>query len=136
MISFLLLIPIITVESSYYAYTYDKGVGDDEHCCLIRSGEDFHLAKPLTRSLLQVNKQNGNCGCKQKTENYLDKIVRRLNVESSKKLGDKVLVELKDSIDKSILADDLLCLATDNNNLNLEKCHIDVPPVKPKKLSI
>lgn len=135
MISFLLLISLLTIESSYYAYTYDDGVGDDEHCCLVRLGEDFCLAKPLTRSLLQVNKQCQRLDNSEKNKNYLNKIVRRLDIESSKKVGDKILLQLKKSLEKPILNNDLLCLATAHNNINLEKCYVEVAAVKQKKPS-
>jgi len=133
---FLLLISVIKVESNYYAYTYDDGIDDDnEHCCLVRLDEEFCLAKPLTRSLLQVNKQCQQLDATKNKQNYLNKIVRRLNVESSKKIGDKILLELKKPIEKSILNQDLLCLATNNNNINLEKCYVEFIPIKQKKSS-
>jgi len=135
MIGFILLIFILTVESNYYVYTYDDVTGDDEHCCLVRLGENFCLAKPLTRSLVQVNKESQRLDANKKNKNYLNKIVRRLNIESSHKIDDKILLQLKKPLEKTILNNDLLCLAATNNNLDLETCYVQLPAVKQKKQS-
>lgn len=135
MIGILLLIFILPIESNYYVYTYDDGTGDDEHCCLVRLGEKFCLAKPLTRSLVQVNKECQQLDGNEKNKNYLNKIVRRLNVETSKKLGDKILLQLQTPLEKKILNNDLLCLASNNNNIDLEKCYVELTVNKQKKSS-
>jgi hypothetical protein len=116
---------VIKIESSYYVYTYDDGRSDDERCCLVRLGEKFCLAKPLTRSLVQVNKECQRLGANEKNKNYLNKIIRRLNVNTSEKLNDKILIHLKDSLEKDLLDDDLVCLSTENNNIDLEKCYVE-----------
>jgi len=136
MIGTLLLIFILPIESNYYAYTYDDGTGgDDEHCCLVRLGEKFCLAKPLTRSLLQVDKKCQRLGVNEKNKNYLNKIVRRLNVETSEKVDKKILLELQKPLEGDILKDDLLCLAAANNNIDLEKCYVQLAVVKQKTRS-
>ncbi|CAF3697041.1 unnamed protein product [Rotaria sp. Silwood1] len=132
-ISIILLVFIQRVESTYYVYTYDDGIGNDEHCCLVRLGENFCVAKPLTRSLLQVNKACQRLGINEKTTNDLNKIVRRLNVEKSEKIGDKILLQLQTPLDKNILKNDLLCLSSTTNNINLEKCFVELADEQPKK---
>jgi hypothetical protein len=129
------LVLILAIESTYYTYTYDDGVGDDEHCCLVRINDKFCLATPLTRSLIQVNKQCDRLGANENSKKYLNKIVRRLNSETSKKLGDKILLELQTPLEEDILKDDLLCLASANNNINLEQCYVELADVKCKEQS-
>ncbi|CAF1113867.1 unnamed protein product [Rotaria sordida] len=130
----ILLIFILRVESTYHVYTYDNGVGDDEHCCFVRLGSNFCLAKPLTRSLLQANQECQRLGINGKNKNDLNKIVRRLNVEKSDKVGNKIIIQLKTPLDKNILKNDLLCLSsTNNNNINLEKCFIEVADDQQQK---
>lgn len=129
---------VIKIESSYYVYTYDDGQSDDdddEHCCLVRLGEKFCLAKPLTRSLVQVNKECQRLGANEKDKNYLNQIVRRLNVETSKKFDEKILIQLKNPLEKNLLNDDLVCLSAANNNINLEKCYVEFTVNEHKKQS-
>ncbi len=135
MIGLVVLLFIIKVESSYYVYTYDDGISDDEHCCLGRIGEDFCLAKPLTRSLVQVNKECQRLGANEKNKNYLNKIVRRLDVETSHKIDNQILLQLEKPLEKTILNNDLLCLSATNNNIDLEKCYVEVTVDKRKKQS-
>ena len=129
------LVLILTIESVYLAYTYNDGTSDNENCCLVRLHDKFCLATPLTRSLIQVNTQCDRLGANENNKKYLNKIVRRLNVEISQKLGDKILLELKTPLEKDILKDDLLCLASANNNINLEKCYVELVDVQPKEQS-
>ncbi len=129
------LVLISTVESIYNVFTYTDGISTDEHCCLVQLSEHFCLAKPLTRSLIQVNKECQQVDVNEKHKNQLNKVVRRLNVETSKKLTDKILIELKAPLDQDILQDDLLCLASANNNINLEKCYVILANVEQKKHS-
>jgi hypothetical protein len=129
---------VIKIESSYYVYTYDDGQSDDdddEHCCLVRLGEKFCLAKPLTRSLVQVNKECQRLGANEKHKNYLNQIVRRLNVETSKKFDEKILIQLKNPLEKNLLNDDLVCLSVANNNIDLEKCYVEFTINEDKKQS-
>jgi hypothetical protein len=133
-----LLVLILTVESIYHVYMYDDGHGHDEHCCLVRVRDKFCLATPITRSLIQVNKQchrlnsvkrrrNGRArsSSKKSTDNYFDRISRRLNIKSTRQFNDKILLELRTPLPSAILKRDLVCLATTNNNLNLGKCYIE-----------
>jgi hypothetical protein len=128
---------VIKVESSYYVYTYDDAESDDdddEHCCLVRLGENFCLAKPLTRSLVQVDKECQRLGANEKNKNYLNKIIRRLNADTSDKLNDKILIHLKNPIEKDLLDDDLLCLSIENNNnIDLEKCFVELTVKQSRK---
>ncbi|CAF3279959.1 unnamed protein product [Rotaria sp. Silwood2] len=134
-IGIILLVFIQRVKSTYYVYTYDDGIGNDEHCCLVRLGENFCVAKPLTRSLLQVNKACQRLVINGKRQNDLNKIIRRLNVETSQKVGDKILLQLQTPLDKNILKNDLLCLSSATNNINLEKCFIELASDQQKKKS-
>lgn len=121
--AWILLLLVIKVQSSFYVYTYDHD-DDDEHCCLVRLGEQFCLGKALTRSLIQVKKDCQRFEANDKKKDYLKKIVRRLNIERSEKIGEKILIELKNPLEKDFLTDDLLCLSTTTNNINLDKCHV------------
>ncbi|CAF1370150.1 unnamed protein product [Adineta steineri] len=130
-IGIFLIVFILTTESAYNVFTYD---GDDEHCCLVQINRDFCWAKPLTRSLIQVNKRCQPIDLNEKPRNYLNKVIRRLNVETSTKLGDKILIELEKPLDEDILKNNLLCLTPDNNNnINLDKCHIVLANIESKK---
>ena len=129
-----LLVLILTVESVYYAYLYDDHNGDKEHCCLVRIRDNFCWAKPITRSLVQATKQcnqfrgskhHRRFGKNKKYEKYLDKISRRLNVQQSSEIGDKILIELKKPLERKMLDKDLLCLTSVNNDINLEKCYVE-----------
>ena len=139
--SWIFFLCVIRVQSSSsYVYTYDHADDGDEQCCLVRVGEQFCLAKPLTRSLIQVKKDCQRLEADDKKKDYLKKIVRRLNVEQSDKVGEKILIQLKDPLDKTILSNDLLCLTTTTNNIDLEKCYVKLakkeekkPKKKPKK---
>lgn len=134
-ISITLLILISTVESVYYAYSYDDGYGNKEHCCFVQTHGKFCSAKPITRSLVQVN---GHCDHldqpkhyrphgKQRNHGYIDRVVRRLNVRATHEVDDKILIELKDPLEKSILDNDLVCLKSSNNQkMNFEKCYVEV----------
>jgi hypothetical protein len=133
--AFCSIVLFLAVESSYNVFTYNNGLGDEEHCCLVQLGNEFCLATPLTRSLIQLNKDCPRLHPNTKSKNDLSKVARRLNVESSHKLGDEILIELKDPLDKDILSNDLLCLASANNNINLEKCHVVLTPIQAKKPS-
>jgi len=133
-ISITLLVLTLTVESVYNPYLYDDGNGGEEHCCLVRVRENFCLATPITRSLIQVNQQCGQfnrpkrrrlVGKKENNE-YLDKISRRLNVQTVQEIDDKILIELQKPLEKNILENDLICLTSTNNNINLEKCHVEL----------
>ncbi|CAM4918191.1 unnamed protein product [Rotaria socialis] len=134
--SITVLVLIFTVESVYYAYTYDDGFGGEEHCCLVRTRETFCMAKPITRSLIQVKKQchrmdgpkhHRGPGGKNRKNQYLDKIIRRLDVKSTHEIGDKILIELKHPLEKKMLDNDLMCLkSTSNEKIDLEKCHVEL----------
>ncbi|CAF3557538.1 unnamed protein product [Rotaria sordida] len=129
-----LLVLILTVESVYYAYSYDDGNNNEEHCCLVRVHEKFCIARPITRSLVQVNKrchrvdrsQHHRFGRKNRNEQYLDKILRRLNVQTSQEVGDKILIELQTPLEKKVLDNDLICLQSTNKNMNLDKCYVEI----------
>jgi hypothetical protein len=133
-ISITLLVLILTVESAYYAYTYADGDGTEEHCCLVRVRDNFCLATPITRSLIQVNQQcqlsdapkRRRFSAKKRNNDYSKQIFRRLNVQISREIGDKILLELKTPLGKDILDKDLVCLASTNKNINLEKCHVEL----------
>jgi hypothetical protein len=125
-ISITLLVLTITVESVYNPYLYDDGNGGEEHCCLVRVRENFCFATPITRSLIQVNQQCGRFDRKKKTNEYLDKISRRLDIQTVQEVGDKILIELQKPLEKTILDNDLICLTSTNNNINLEKCHVEL----------
>lgn len=133
-ICLLISLLIIKVQSSSYVYTYDHDTDDDddEQCCLVRLGEQFCLAKPLTRSLIQVKKDCQRIEANDKKKDYLKKIVRRLNAVQSDKIGEKILIQLKDPLEKNILDNDLLCLSTTTNNIDLEKCYVKLPKKKEK----
>ncbi|CAF5175414.1 unnamed protein product, partial [Rotaria magnacalcarata] len=130
------LVLILTVESVYYAYTYDDGFGGEEHCCLVRTSETFCMAKPITRSLIHVKKQchridgpkhHHGSGGKNKKDQYLDKIMHRLDVKSTHEIGDRILIELKNPLEKEMLDKDLMCLkSTSNQKINFEKCHVEL----------
>lgn len=130
----ILLLLVIKVQSNYYVYTYDHG-DDDEHCCLVRIGEQFCLGKPLTRSLIQVKKDCQRFEANDKKKDYLKKIIRRLNVERSDKVGEKILIQLKDPLEKVFLNNDLLCLSTTTNHIDLEKCFVKLDRKEKKKSS-
>ncbi|CAF1027099.1 unnamed protein product [Rotaria magnacalcarata] len=132
-VGILTLLVVQRVESIYYVYTYDDGVGDDENCCLVRLGDDFCLAKPLTQSLLQVNKECQRLSVDQNNKHYLNKIVRRLPVETSHKVGDKILLELKTPLDTALLKNDLVCLSPNTNNINVEQCFVEIVQDAHKK---
>ena len=123
----------VSVQSTYYAYTYDNGA--DENCCVVRLKDDFCLATPLTRSLLQLNKQCHSLDAQGKNKKYLDKIVQRLDVDASHKIAGQILVQLKAPLNGDIVADDLLCLSPANNHIDLEKCHLEWSAPKAKKSS-
>jgi hypothetical protein len=133
-ISITLLVLILTVESAYNAYLYDNGNGDDEHCCLARINQGLCLATPITRSLIQVDKQchrhdrlkYHRYGESKRKDHYLNKITRRLNVQSSEEIGDKILLELKTPLEKNMIQNDLVCLTSTNKDINLEKCHLEL----------
>lgn len=133
-LSILLLVFIVSVESMFHVYTYDDGHGNDEHCCLVRVGDKFCLATPITRSLIQVSKQchqthrrkHRRRGGKKRNDKYLDKISRRLNVESVKEMNDRILIGLKTPLEQAVLDRDLVCLASNKNNINLDKCSIEL----------
>ena len=130
----LLLVLIQTVQSVYNVYSYDDGKSGEEHCCLVRVHENFCLAKPITRSLIQVNKQchkfggrkHRRVGGKKKNNKYLDIISRRLHVKSTHEVGDKILIELKKPLEKNMIKNDLACLTSTNDNINLNKCYVEV----------
>ncbi|CAF2351423.1 unnamed protein product [Rotaria sp. Silwood2] len=135
-LSITLLVLILTVESVYYAYSYDNDNDNDneEHCCLVRIRENICVARPITRSLVQVNKQchrfdrsqRHRSGRKNRNDKYLDKILSRLNVQTSQEVGDKILIELKNPLEKKILEKDLICLKSTNKNMNFDKCYVEI----------
>ena len=86
------IVVLAAAETSYNVFTYDDGHGDDEHCCLVQIGDDFCLAKPLTRSLIQVDEDCHRLNPTEKTKNELGKVVRRLNVEKSRKISGDLLI--------------------------------------------
>jgi len=133
-ISITLLVLTITVKSVYNPYLYDDGNGGKEHCCLVRVRENLCFATPITRSLIQANKQCGRFdrhkdrqfGRKKEINEYLDKISRRLDVQTVQEMDDKILIELQKPLEKNILDNDLICLTSTNNKINLEKCHVEL----------
>ena len=125
-IALVLLLSIVSVQSIYYAYTYDDGVGNDEHCCLVRLREDFCSATPLTSRLIQLDGECAGLGTKKNQQKYLDQVTRRVNIQSTHKIGKKVLLQLEKPLDKDILQNDLLCLSAANNNIDLDKCSIEL----------
>jgi hypothetical protein len=133
-IGVILIIFTLNIESATYnTFTYDDGVGDDEHCCLVQIGEKFCVGKPLTSSLVQVKKPCQHLDANEKNKDYLNKVVRRINVDSSKKVGGKILLELQTPLAKEILENDIVCLSEENNNINLEKCVIQLPAKQQNK---
>ncbi|CAF1142863.1 unnamed protein product [Adineta ricciae] len=130
------LILIGAVQSSYNVFTYKGDDGDDdEHCCLVQLDDKFCLAQVLTNSLIQVDRDCQRLNANEKSKTYLSKVVRRLTVESSEKVGDQILIELEKPLDGDILQKDLLCLTTENNNnnINLQKCYIILANVEKKR---
>jgi hypothetical protein len=125
---------ILTIESVYNPYLYDDGHGGEEHCCLVRVRENFCMATPITRSLIQVDKQ-----CEQSSKSkhrrssrrnrnnaYIDKISRRLNVQNVHEDEEKIFIELQKPLEKNILQNDLICLTSMNNNIDLETCYVEL----------
>lgn len=133
-ISATLLVLTLTVESVYNPFLYDDGHGGEEHCCLVRVREKFCWATPITRSLIQVNQQcsrfqrsrHHRHGENKEMNNYLGKISRRLNVQKIQEIDDKIFIELQKPLDKNITENDLICLTSTNNNVNLEKCYVEL----------
>ena len=136
-LSVTLLVFIVSVQSTFHAYTYDDGHGSEEHCCLVRVRDKFCLATPITRSLIQVDqrchqshrRRHHRRGGKKRNEKYLDRISRRLIVESVKEMGEKTLLGLKTPLPQAILDRDLVCLVSSKNSINLSKCSIE--PANP-----
>jgi hypothetical protein len=133
-ISIILLVLTLTVESVYNPFLYNDGKGDEEHCCLVRVRENFCLATPITRRLVQVNQQCGRFNRKKKNNEYLNKISRRLNVQTVQEVGDNILIELQKPLEKNILDNDLICLTSTNQNINLEKCHVELVDESDNKM--
>ena len=132
------LILIGVVQSSYNVFTYKGDGGDeDEHCCLVQLDDKFCLAQVLTNSLIQVDRDCQRLNANDKSKSCLSKVVRRLTVESSEKVGDQILIELEKPLDEDILKTDLLCLTTENNNnnINLQKCSVILANVERKRSS-
>jgi hypothetical protein len=133
-VSIILLVLVVSVQSIFHVYTYDDEHGNEEHCCLVRVRDQFCLATPITRSLIQVNKQCHQTAqrkhhrgvSKRRNDKYLDQISRRLIVQSVKEMDDKILIGLKTPLDKTILDRDLVCLASTKNNIDLDKCSIEL----------
>ncbi|CAF1077847.1 unnamed protein product [Adineta steineri] len=134
-ISITLLVLILPVASVYNVYSYDDGHGGEEHCCVARIRENLCLATPITRSLVQVNKQchrfdgpnkRHRYGEKRNKNEYLEKISRRLDIQSSEEIGDKILLELKKPLDTHMVQKDLVCLASKTHDINFEKCHMEL----------
>lgn len=140
-----LFILIETVQSATRVFTYDDGRGSDEHCCLVRVRDQVCLATPVTRSLLQVNKQcpvlAGEKVRRPKKNNkimnriFLDRISRRLNIEAVREQTDHILIELQKPLDSDILNRDLVCLASRKHALNLNRCFVEIfNPIENEKL--
>jgi len=136
---------IETVQSATRVFTYDDGRGSDEHCCLVRVRDQVCLATPVTRSLLQVNKQcpilAGEKVRRPKKNNkimnriFLDRISRRLNIEAVREQTDHILIELQKPLDNDILNRDLVCLASTKHALNLNRCFVEIfNPIENEKM--
>jgi hypothetical protein len=153
-ITITLLVLTLAIESAYYPFLYDDGQGGEEHCCLVQIRGNMCFATPVTRSLVQVNKQCGRfdrpkhrrSGGKNNNNEYIDKISRRLDIQRVDEMDDKIFIELQKPLDKHIVDNDLICLTSTENNINLEKCHVelaeesddddDEPPKKYRKNKI
>lgn len=134
-ISITLLVFTLTVESVYNPFLYDDGHDGEEHCCLVRVRENFCLATPITRSLIQVNQKQcmesnrpkqGRFSRRKELNENLKKISRRLNVQTIQEINDKIFIELQKPLEKNIIEHDLICLTSTNNNINLEKCYVEL----------
>lgn len=135
-VSISLLLTLEGVESAYYVYTYDNDGNGDEKCCFVRKDDNFCLAKPLTRSLLQANKECQRLDPTGNNKQYLNQVVRRLDIEKSQKVDDEILIELKAPLEENVLQNDLVCLSPKNtNNINLDKCVVELAPNENKKKS-
>ena len=132
--SLALFVLIAYVQSAYYAYTYDDGHGNEEHCCMVRIRDQFCLATPITRSLVQASKQCHRFGpqhgrrssARKQNENDWNKISRRLSVQAVQEMDDRILLELKTPLTNEMISNDLICLASNQNNIALDKCFIEL----------
>lgn len=137
-LSCILFLTILTVQSVYTPYLYDDGKGGHEHCCIVPVHGSMCLAKPVTRSLVQVNKEcnrierSGRRRVEiknnQTRDDYLDKITSRLNVKRIDENDNRIYIELQTALKKEILDNDLVCLtATDKQNtIHLDKCFVEL----------
>ena len=136
-LSCILFLTVLTVQSVYTPYLYDDGKGGQEHCCVVPVRSSFCLAKPITRSLVQVNKEcsriekprRRRLETKNQTkDDYFDKITGRLNVKRVHENDNRIYIELQKPLEKDILQNDLVCLtATDKQNtMNLDKCFVEL----------
>lgn len=135
-LSLTFFLTITIVQSIYNPYLYDDGKGGPEHCCVVPVRGSMCLAKPITRSLVQVNKEcsrvrrprRRRLGQDKSRDEYLDKITSRLNVQKVHENDNRVYIELQTPLKKEILDNDLMCLtATDNQNaMNLEECFVEL----------
>ena len=90
---------------------------------------------PLTSRLILVNKHCQTLEKQKKTSTYLDRIVRRLEVEKTHRVGKKVLLQLEKPLSPEILRNDLLCLSTTTNQIELDQCFIQVIQKKNENIS-
>ncbi|CAF1122562.1 unnamed protein product [Adineta ricciae] len=134
LLSITLLAFIRTVDSVHKLYSYDDGNGGDEHCCIARIDKNYCLATPITRSLIQVNKQchqfdghqHRRMNDTQKNDAYEDKIVRRLDIQSSEEVGDRLLFRLQTSLETDLLRRDLACLSSKKPAISFDKCYLQL----------
>ena len=133
--SLLLLFFVPKIQGKYQVYTYDNAKTGDttERCCFVHIDDSFCLAQPLTRSLVQVRKECQRLNVNDNTKNYLINIVRRLDVQTTEKIGGKILLELSNPMEQTVLKNDLLCLSsTTMNHIDLDKCFVQTQSKQSK----
>lgn len=138
-VSFCLVFLLIEkIDSTYHVYTFSDGPNAEEHCCLVRFREKFCFATPVTRSLIQVDRnchklQRNKFSKKQQRLAHLDKIHRRLDVQSIRENQDFLLIELRRPLESSIVKNDLVCLSSNEKKINFRKCFVELAAA-PEKL--
>ena len=101
---------------------------------MVRLRDQFCLATPITRSLVQASKQCHRFGPhhgrrssgRKQSERDLNQISRRLSVQAVHEMDDRILLELKTPLTENMVSDDLICLTSNQNNIDLEKCFIEL----------
>ena len=126
-----IILLVNVIDSAYHVYTYDDGKEVDEHCCLVRVGERFCFATPVTRSLLRVDKscyRNQPKGVQRKREKlmHLNTIVRRLNIQLTNETKSVIFIELQKPLEQILVDRDLVCSTSRADSFNLNKCYVEM----------